>query len=70
LLTLGQASLQVAAATDQKSSRRSGPADIGPHLERTHPCSAVLTGGDAVAAKMEEVGDLFVSREKTLCMLR
>ncbi len=34
----------------QSSSCGGNPADVGPHLERTRPCGAVLDGGDAVSA--------------------
>ena len=46
------------------------PADIRPHLERTHPCGTILDGGDVVAAEVEEVGDLIVGGEETLCLSR
>ena len=52
------------------SGCRSNPADFRPHLERPHPCGSVFTGGDVVAAEMEEVGDLVVGGEKALCLLR
>src|SRR5690349_15397386 len=39
----------------QSSGCDGNPADIRPHLKRTHPCGAVLDGGDMVAAKVEEV---------------
>jgi hypothetical protein len=68
LLTLGRASWQIAAATERQSSRRGNLADIGPHLERTRPCGSILTGGDVVTAKMEEVGNLVVGRQETLCL--
>jgi hypothetical protein len=70
LLAFGRASWPVTAVTSRQSSCRSGPADIGPHFERTQPCSAILTGSDVVAVEMEEVGDLIVGREKTLCLPR
>ena len=68
LLPLGPASWQAAAATERQSSRRNDSAHIDPHLERMQPCGAMFTGGDVVAAKMEEVGDLFVSGESAPCM--
>ena len=48
----------------------SNPADVGPHLKRTLPCSSILTGGEMVAAEMEEVVDLVVGGEETLCLPR
>ena len=60
LLALGQASWSVAAATDRQSRRHSDLANVGPHSERTQPLSAILNGGDVVAAEMKEVGDLVV----------
>src|SRR3954454_7361250 len=50
------------------SSCRSNPADVGPHLERTRPRGTVLAGGDMVAVEMEEVVDLVVGGEETLCL--
>ena len=52
------------------SSCRSNPADIGPYLERMRPCGAVLAGGDAVAAEVEEVVDLVMGGEEALCLPR
>ncbi len=45
---------------ERSSGRGGNPADVGPCVERTRPCGAILTGGDVVAAQMEEVGDLVV----------
>ena len=70
LLAFGQASWLVATPIDRQSRRRSDPADIGPHSERAQPCGAILTGSDVVAAEMEEVGDLVVGGEETLCLPR
>src|SRR3712207_9534983 len=50
----------------RSSSRGSDPADVCPHLERTHPRGAVLAGGDVVAAEVEKVADLVVGGEETL----
>ena len=69
-LTLGQVSWQVAVATDRQSSRQSHPANVGPNFERTHPGGVILASDEAVTAKMEEVGDLVVGREKALYMPR
>src|SRR3712207_8679973 len=52
----------------RSSSRGSDPADVCPHLERTRPGGAVLAGGDVVAAEMEQVADLAVGGEETLCL--
>lgn len=49
----------------ERSSHRGNPVDIGPHLERTHPCGTTFTGDHLAAAKMEEMGDLVVSGEGT-----
>src|SRR5215217_4993063 len=46
----------------------SNPADISPHLECTRPRGAVLAGGDVVAAEVEEIVDLVVGGEETLCL--
>jgi hypothetical protein len=54
----------------QSSGCDGNPADIRPHLERTHPCGTILDGGDVVAAEVEEVGDLVVGGEETLCLSR
>ena len=54
----------------QSSNCGSNPANVGPHLERTRPCGSILAGGDVVAAEMEEVGDLVVGGEETLCLPR
>ena len=51
---------------DWSSGRGSDLADVGPCLERPRPCGSAFTGGDVVAAEMEEVGDLIVGGEKTL----
>jgi hypothetical protein len=39
-------------------------------LERPRPCGAILVGEDVVAAEMEEVGDLIVAGQETLCLAR
>src|SRR4051812_40546371 len=52
----------------RSSSCGSNPADISPHLECTRPRGAVLAGGDVVAAEMEEIADLVVGGEETLCL--
>lgn len=70
MLTLTQASWQVAAVTERQPSRRSDSTDIGPRLEPTPPCGAQLACGEVVAAKMEKVDDLVMGREKALCMAR
>ena len=55
----------------ERSSGRGGkPADVGPYLERTRPRGSMFTGGDVVAAEMEEVGDLVVGGEEALCLPR
>src|SRR5215203_5636690 len=46
----------------------SNPADISPHLECTRPRGAILAGGDVVAAEVEEIADLVVGGEETLCL--
>jgi hypothetical protein len=39
-----------------------------PHFESAQPCGTILTGGDVVVAEMEQVGDLVMGGEKTLCL--
>src|SRR5215218_3993598 len=50
----------------RSSSRGSDPADVCPHLERTRPGGAVLSGGDVVAAEVEKVADLTMGGEEAL----
>ena len=58
-------------ATRERISGRGGnPADVGPRVERTRPCGSIFTGAAVVAAEMEEVGDLVVGGEETLCLPR
>src|SRR5215208_7856240 len=52
----------------RSSSCGSNPADISPHLECTRPRGAVLAGGDVVAAEVEEIADVVVGGEETLCL--
>ena len=58
-------------ATRERSSGRGGnPANVGPRVERTRPYGSIFTGAAVVAAEMEEVGDLVVGGEETLCLPR
>jgi hypothetical protein len=49
---------------ERSSSYGGNLTDVGPRLERTRPCGSIFTGGDVVAAEMEEVGDLVVAERK------
>ena len=42
--------------------------DLGPDLEGLGPGGSILDGGDVVAAEVEEIVDLVVSREEALCL--
>src|SRR6476646_2489063 len=44
--------------------------DLGPGLKGLGPGGSIQIGGDVVAAEMEEVVDLVVSGEETLCLPR
>src|SRR3954447_5749589 len=70
LLTLGQPNWLPTAAIKRQSRRRGNPADSSPRFERTRPCGSMFTGGDVVAAEMEEVVDLVVGGEKMLGLPR
>ena len=56
------------AMRERSSGRGGNLADVGPHLECTRPCGSIFTGGDVVAAEMEEVVDLVMGGEETLCL--
>src|SRR4051794_31799289 len=66
LLSLGRARMR----SVRSSSCGSNPANVGPHLERSRPCGAILAGGDVVAAEVEEVADLVVDGEEALYLPR
>ena len=54
----------------RSSGHDSNPADLDPRLERSHPRGAILAGGNAVAAEIEDAGDLVVGVEEAMCLLR